>query len=60
MLKELNLQEMNEIKGGITVQEYCSKMSMLFHYNWHTWDEDQRNAWSGAYVRHCIEEAVDP
>ena len=60
MKKELNLQEMNEIKGGVTPEEYCGTLSMLFQNNWENWDENQRNAWSWAYVTYCIEEAVDP
>lgn len=56
MKKELNFQEMNEIKGGITREEYCAILgSMLYPEQWESWNENQQNAWVTAYFTHCID-----
>jgi len=64
MLKELNLQEMNEIKGGITRKEYCSILSrMLTPENTEWWSADHFRDWAAAYETHCtwkLEEGVNP
>lgn len=53
MKKELNLQEMNEIKGGVTQEQYCATLLWLRDHNWMSWNDDQRLAWIGAQIAHC-------
>lgn len=57
MLKELNLQEMNEVNGGkvTSLAEYCATLSMLFHHNYETWGPAQQDAWTSAYFTHCFD-----
>lgn len=53
MLEILDLQEMNEIRGGVKVEEYCATVSMLIENNWNNWSEGQRKAAAAAYTAHC-------
>ncbi|WP_185711568.1 hypothetical protein [Tannerella forsythia] len=53
MLEELNLQEMSEIKGGVSVEEYCGTLNMLIDSNWSTWNNHQREAATNAWAAHC-------
>lgn len=53
MLEELDLQEMNEIKGGISKEEYCNTVSMLIEHNWDSWSDGERKSAASAYATHC-------
>ena len=53
MLQELNLQEMNEVKGGITVEEYCGILDDLMADNWLLWSQQERDSAQNAYFTHC-------
>lgn len=33
MIEELNVQEMNEIKGGVSREEYCSQLRKIIKEN---------------------------
>ena len=56
MLQELNSQEMNEVKGGVSQAEYCATLgSLLNDENLEWWTEAQLDAWVTAYFTHCIE-----
>jgi len=37
MLKEFSFHEMNEVKGGISVEEYCAKLGWLMVNYWPDW-----------------------
>ena len=54
MLKELNLQEMNEVKGGFTsVEQYCATLEFLIEHNEHRWTQQEiENAYT-AWDTHC-------
>ncbi len=53
MLEILNLQEMNEIKGGVSQEEYCDTVNMLIENNWDSWSDSERHIAASAYARHC-------
>lgn len=53
MLEVLNLQEMNEIKGGVSREEYCDTVSNLIRDNWDNWSDSERHSASSAYSKHC-------
>ena len=54
-VKELALQEMNEVKGGVTQEEYCNTIGNLMYHNWDDWNETEQNSWVTAYFTHCYE-----
>lgn len=54
MLKELSFQEMSEIKGGISVEEYCKGLLRLAKDNMQAWSEEEVDNFSYAYTTHCI------
>lgn len=55
MRQELNLQEMNKIKGGIPIMDYCDILLSLWNEeNLAWWNIDQVIAWEDAFIQHCI------
>ena len=53
MLEILDLQEMNEIKGGTSVEEYCATLDMLIDANWDNWSDGEKRSAASAYSKHC-------
>ena len=55
MLEELNYQEMSEIKGGITREEYCATLQTIARdrYAIEEWSSEQWDAWDNAWSTHC-------
>lgn len=53
MLQELNLQEMNEVMGGITVEEYCATVWFLIDHNWDSWNYNEQISAINALNAHC-------
>ena len=56
MLEELNYQEMREIKGGATVEEYCATLQTIARdrYAIEEWTSEQWDAWDNAWSTHCV------
>ena len=52
-MKQLTFNEMLNLKGGVSVEEYCATISMLIEHNWDNWDGDQKRAAAYAYSKHC-------
>ncbi len=52
-MKKLNLDQMNEIQGGVSVEEYCDTVSMLIEHNWDRWSDSERKSAANAYSKHC-------
>ena len=52
-MKQLTFNEMLNLKGGVSVEEYCATVSMLIDNCWDSWDSDQRRAAAYAYAKHC-------
>jgi bacteriocin-like protein len=55
MLEELNYKEMNQITGGVSVEEYCATLTNMMdgEYAKTEWTAEQwTNAWN-AYSKHC-------
>lgn len=55
MIEKLNKSEMNELKGGVSVEEYCNTFLSLAKgdYARDNWSDDQWKSWSNAYSKHC-------
>lgn len=53
MLEVLDIQEMIEIKGGVSKEEYCATVSMLIENNWDSWSDSERYSAASAYSKHC-------
>lgn len=52
-MKPLSLNEMLNLKGGVSVEEYCDTISMLIDNCWDNWTKEQRKAATNAYSKHC-------
>ncbi len=52
-MKKLNSNDLINLQGGISVEEYCATVSMLIQNNWDTWTDEQRKAAANAYSTHC-------
>lgn len=54
MFRKLSKEEMGSILGGVTRKEYCTGLVKLIAANYNdVWDDDQRGAAAGAYIREC-------
>ncbi|WP_418893689.1 hypothetical protein [Limibacterium fermenti] len=53
MLEQLDYQEMSEIKGGISAEEYCAILDQLMEDNWGGWSDGKKHSASSAYAKHC-------
>ncbi len=52
---KLSIEEMLNIKGGVSREEYCGTVKMLIRKNWKdNWNEDQRVAAAQAWNNHCL------
>lgn len=52
-MKQLSFNEMLNIKGGISQEEYCEIVDQLIMNNWDSWTNDQKEAASAAYAKNC-------
>lgn len=57
MLEELNYQEMSEIKGGVTREEYCSTLMelILSDYADQNWTREEWISAGNALRTHCVD-----
>lgn len=57
MLKELNCQEMSEIKGGVSRKEYCDTLMdlILGEYAEENWTKDEWISAGNALRAHCVD-----
>ena len=52
-MKQLSLNEMLDLKGGISREEYCELVDQLIDDNWDSWSPEQKKAATVAYSKHC-------
>lgn len=59
ILQELNLQEMNKIKGGfpmgVIINGLCVAVEADIYYNWHNWSLEQEQEALEFYAAFCID-----
>ena len=54
MLEELNYQELSEIKGGITPEQYCAILNEIIENNWGEMSPGAREGAIIGYQTHCV------
>jgi hypothetical protein len=53
MLDLLSNQELEQVMGGTSKEDYCDTLSMLIEHNWGSWSDGERSSAADAYSAHC-------
>ena len=53
MLELLSNEELDQVMGGVSQEEYCATLRVLMKANFDSWDEGEQQAAADAYMKHC-------
>ena len=52
-MKKLELKELENIFGGVSIEEYCETLDHMAQGSWKNWDAHQKKAFVDAWSAHC-------
>lgn len=52
-MKKLTTTDLQDLKGGVSVEEYCATLDQMIQDNWDNWNRDQKKAATDAFSAHC-------
>lgn len=53
MLDLLSNEELEQVKGGVTQEEYCDGLDQLIEDNWDDWSDGEKKSAADAYSDNC-------
>ena len=52
-MKKLELKDLEDIFGGVSIEEYCETLDRMAQDSWKNWDAHQKKAFADAWSAHC-------